>query len=55
MNHFEKVFRCFPLSVQQQIEGLPEEIRNTVEETVFTEVNRCRFSQADAALSLRRH
>lgn len=32
MNHFEKVFRCFPLSVQQQIEGLPEEIRNTVEE-----------------------
>ena len=32
MNHFEKVFRRFPLSVQRQIEGLPEEIRNTVEE-----------------------
>lgn len=32
MNHFEKVFRCFPASVQQQIGELPEEIRNTVEE-----------------------
>lgn len=32
MNHFEKVFQCFPLEIQRQIEALDRNTRNSVEE-----------------------
>ena len=32
MNHFEKVFQCFPAEIRRQIEHLPKETRDSIEE-----------------------
>ncbi len=32
MKHFEKVFKCFPVSVQNQIERLNSDLVNSIEE-----------------------
>lgn len=32
MNHFEKVFQCFPQEIQRQIQAMDRSMRNTIEE-----------------------
>ena len=32
MNHFEKVFQCFPVSIREEISGLPLGMRESIEE-----------------------
>lgn len=32
MNHFEKVFQCFPSDIRQQMDSLPADVRDAVEE-----------------------